>query len=590
MRPGTLFFQCACINLRNEDMRFMSVELYKNVFNQALTEVRQICAPRSPRREDTDFDIRTINKLDCLNFGGKDSNRRKVVIDEAKRISVSCLQFIFCQLFEEYGYSATILQDYDTSNIRTANKDDLYFPLFSVFESKTNSVLFFKEVERDLVFIDKNFEPKYVKPIIAKAKAISYKFVYFMWDCAYLQIIGYNDDITDPGRGYNWYALKWVFITYFNEEEFLLFYKSFSRYKEIVNDFIGYISVKPLSDYSLAHFKNSIEGQILKYDYRHFLNRGEQSSFLLPPDWEKLNDQYIKNNYYLLLKGSSSFAESFITAEWLYSSMKRAKAIDLTTIGTGYFKCIEQLLFNLICLFNDKGLLIKRKNREKIFKTELTGDAIKKGEIDFSIGSMAHFSKNNINKLFRNEIGRYGKTFIKKKIFRYSDLRNNYFHKDNIHDWDKIDEIRNSTFDLLFLLIGGFKITESEVKKLGYINTKKLTDYYYLFEYIHYHAGDLFFLQFPNGSEYCVQAKPDRMYYIDEEGIIRYSGIYFDIFRGEGSMNFKEGQDDFPKTISLGKLLFSKDEKIHIILSKKKKPVFKDGIFMGTRVSVELIE
>ena len=68
MRPGTLFFQCACINLRNEDMRFMSVELYKNVFNQALTEVRQICAPRSPRREDTDFDIRTINKLDCLNF------------------------------------------------------------------------------------------------------------------------------------------------------------------------------------------------------------------------------------------------------------------------------------------------------------------------------------------------------------------------------------------------------------------------------------------------------------------------------------------------------------------------------------------
>lgn len=55
-------------------------------------------------------------------------------------------------------------------------------------------------------------------------------------------------------------------------------------------------------------------------------------------------------------------------------------------------------------------------------------------------------------------------------------------------------------------------------------------------------------------------------------------------------MNFKEGQDDFPKTISLGKLLFSKDEKIHITLSKKKKPVFKDGIFMGTRVSEELIE
>jgi len=73
--------------------------------------------------------------------------------------------------------------------------------------------------------------------------------------------------------------------------------------------------------------------------------------------------------------------------------MKRAKAIDLTTIGTGYFKCIEQLLFNLICLFNDKGLLIKRKNREKIFKIELTGDAIKKGEIIFLLALWLIFVK-----------------------------------------------------------------------------------------------------------------------------------------------------------------------------------------------------
>jgi len=55
-------------------------------------------------------------------------------------------------------------------------------------------------------------------------------------------------------------------------------------------------------------------------------------------------------------------------------------------------------------------------------------------------------------------------------------------------------------------------------------------------------------------------------------------------------MNFKEGQNDFPKTIFLGKLSFSKDTSIHITLSKKMNPVFKDGKFMGTKVSEELIE
>ena len=46
-------------------------------------------------------------------------------------------------------------------------------------------------------------------------------------------------------------------------------------------------------------------------------------------------------------KTTDDFAESLITAEWLRDSMRKAHAIDLTVIGTGYFKAAEQLLFSL---------------------------------------------------------------------------------------------------------------------------------------------------------------------------------------------------------------------------------------------------
>ena len=566
----------------------MSASLYEQVFNQALTKIRQICSPRSPRIEDNDLNINTIQQLDCLDFGEKDSNIRKTVIDEVKQISVSCLQFIFSKLFEEYGYSAQIIQNYDdTLNIPTIGKSQLNYPLFSFYETKTNSVLFFKEVEQDLVWIKKNYEPEYVKPIIEKTNASSFKYVYFMWNFAYLQIRGYNDDANDPGRGYNWYALKWFFETYFNMKELLLFHEAFSRFKEIANDFIGFISIKTLSYYSLAYFKIIVEGQLMTFDYYRLQNKKEKSGYLLPDDWAKINNQYINQRFFLLLRGSGSFAESFITAEWLYNSMKKAKVIDLTTIGTGYFKCIEQLLFELICLRANQKLYFSSKNGNK---KELTNDIILNDKFDFTIGTMAHICEDNLNELIREDLGKYGKESIKKRIFQYGKLRNGYFHKDNIHDWNKIDEIRNYTFDMLFLLIGGFKLSKSDLSKLGYPNIEKFTDYHFLCEYINYHAGDLFYIQLPNGDEHLVIAKSDYRYNIDDEDIIHYSGIYFKKFLDNNPIYFQEGQSDFPQRITHAKAIFPRGEEIHTQLAIKRNPLYENGKFLGPRISEEIKE
>lgn len=57
---------------------------------------------------------------------------------------------------------------------------------------------------------------------------------------------------------------------------------------------------------------------------------------------------------YQVMLGDHHFSESLITAEWLYDSMKKAQAIDLTVIGMGYFKAVERVLFELICLHKMK--------------------------------------------------------------------------------------------------------------------------------------------------------------------------------------------------------------------------------------------
>lgn len=81
-------------------------------------------------------------------------------------------------------------------------------------------------------------------------------------------------------------------------------------------------------------------------------------------DYKRIREQFFDERTMLILIGTHDFAESIITAEWLYSSMKQAKAIDLTVIGTGYFKAVEQLLYELICLHKDEGRKIK-KNKSK---------------------------------------------------------------------------------------------------------------------------------------------------------------------------------------------------------------------------------
>ena len=55
-----------------------------------------------------------------------------------------------------------------------------------------------------------------------------------MFDFAYLQIIGHDNNEADPGRGYNAYSFKWFFTKYFGEAEYEIFARCLKQYIEDV--------------------------------------------------------------------------------------------------------------------------------------------------------------------------------------------------------------------------------------------------------------------------------------------------------------------------------------------------------------------
>ena len=405
-----------------------------------------------------------------------------------------------------------------------------------------------------------------------------------MYDKAYLQLVGHNDDESDPGRGYNLYSIKWFFEEYFGQEEYERFHSAVTAYVSEVNSYIGYATIKTLIPSSLINFRRIVERTLVNFKYDNLVSTKHNGYELGEEDFKRIRKQFLDDKTLLTMIGSSDFAESLITAEWLYDSMKKAKAIDLTIIGMGYFKAVEQLLYELICLHKNQGLTIFRVLSKKGLPPEiqLNDQNISDKTIDVTLGSMAVFVRNHAAKLFRNDIVWRSKKFVREAIFEYADLRNGYFHKENIHQAEKIEEIRNVSFYMFFLLLGTFNLSEANLKELGLPKIAQ-SDYYRLCEYVDYHSGMHFFLDVGDGNDQIVVAFPDMRSKIVEDKYVQYSGVYFKTIQKQ-IIQFTE--DNLPRDITLAKLEFDRIDLVSMRLVKVKK-IFEDGKYVGPSIAEE---
>lgn len=490
-----------------------SIYNYNDRFDYAYDYIRSEEEPHPLQGvEDIDQDFKQLRKTVIFDFGFQKLNRYGLFLQSALNYSVRTLQLIISDLINQYGLSAEVIEAHGFYRENTSPI------LFVVKDDEKDELLLFKQIENDLIvdtdkslFVELPYE---VKKFFGGYTPTSFKYIYLVLGDAYKQVFQPDRFVTysefDQGHGTNFYSLKWFFCTYFGEEEYSRFYKALNLYNNKINKFLLCDFVKPLAPDAKVDFNYNIEKELIRHDYTSVESLKRKGITIKENEFKKIRAQFINRRLYRVLVGASDFAESFITAEWLYDSMKRAYAVDLTFIGSGYFKAVEQLLYALLRIDNPKYYI--------------------KANIDTSLGGMADQYRDYFHS-FRNDLdgkesGKKTWFYVKETIYAYKKIRNGYFHKNNIHEWSKIDEIREATYQIMFLLLGTQSLIGTDIVKLGAPDDDYYTDYYKLCEYVNYHSGELFLLTFENGKQWILVALND-IYMTNNGSYKNFTGAYF---------------------------------------------------------------
>lgn len=535
---------------------------YNIPLNQAIQKIKIARGPFAVSKAQFYERIQIIRKESAIDFPNQDGKAYISTVSAAKCITISCLQFIVCSLFEHYDKR---FEEIPVSGLSFGSKIH-----FAIKDLSNGIILFFKDPEESLFWKVSGKEPPDIEDFLCRHSAHSCKYIYLMYDYAYLQIIGHDINSEDPGRGYNAYSLKWFFKEYFGEDEYRTFHRCFANYISYVKRYLGYSVVKTLTPIAEVNFKRTVKYTLLSTPYERILNIKYEDEIkndrvvrtLATEDFFTIQNQYLREALYLTVLGNAECAESFVTSEWLYDSMKEAQAIDLSPIVIGYFKSAEQFLSMVVLLLHPNPSEWSQGH-------------------DSTLGSIAHFFKDNLH-LFRPEISFASRKFIRETLFSYSNLRNGFTHKHNIHNWEKVDEIRDATFNLYFLVLGALKLSIDTKTALGMTSANIFDDYYRLCEYIDYHAGDLFFLCYGDGKEQLVVACPDINQAIVNHNFFQYSGAYYHLF-GNPEKRGAVSEEFLPQEIYLGEIVFQETNSIQMAPVKKTK-IFTGGKFVGPSI------
>jgi hypothetical protein len=368
-----------------------------------------------------------------------------------------------------------------------------------------------------------------LRAAIEDLQSVEYKYISLVDEFAYCEQFDYNDDESDVSRGTHVYSLGYFFEQFFGLEECYAFKEFASRFTIDVKNYLGYTVAKNLIPNALFSFKKVVETSLRNYPFAQKVARENSEDGITEEQIAVIEQQFFDKNYYKVVIGKMDFAESFITAEWLYDTMKTTGKIDLTAVAMGYFKAIEQLLYNLIILHtNEKRTIQKlnsRKNRKFPWKIELNDDNINNGRVDKMLNSLIGFLHDNKD-LFRSEIGEKTRDYIIKELNKIKTLRNGYFHKDNLHEWEKVDEARLNTYVVFYLVFGAYEFSTQDMIKLNIPAVSQETDYDKLCKYMNYNNQEIYYVGSNTSIFYSAVGQPDRYIEYDEYGDAKYSGAY----------------------------------------------------------------
>jgi hypothetical protein len=381
-------------------------------------------------------------------------------------------------------------------------------------------------------------------------------------------------------------SLATFFEQYFGDAEYLDFLSAIDQYLREAREITGYKSIKYFSTMNLATQKTFLEKMLLDWEYKSYefkiIDRTDKkvqaflyfSPSLFPKtELDIMERNYISDTLYKAMIGDQEFAESFLTSEWLFHSLKELKHFDYTAVISGYLKSIEQLLYKIVMLNVDNNCKISMSSANETFEEakknqitrykrnydntwtmiplegkgkykyiELTSTQVQ--YMDSSIGTFEYFLRNNPHILVYPE---RSKTIADMVSCFKTECRNGFFHTHNLSDWKIVETVRSNAIYLYFVLLGGCIIPKTKLSDLGFLSNdsfdelcKKIRKFRhynpkFIFEYADGRKRNLIYDFMNNTIEYT------------DDGIEHYQNLIFyevDEFNFENYGKLDEGIKD----------------------------------------------
>lgn len=255
-------------------------------------------------------------------------------------------------------------------------------------------------------------------------------------------------------------VLTGTFVTYetiedlfglLGEGEYGVYKKYALKFNSSIRELIGYSTVTIPSKEMMDAFKKSTSDMIKAVDYKKYVTDLRDSQI------EILNHNFYERERYRVILGSSDMAESFLSAEWYYSMHITTSGLEQTAIVAGYLKSVEQLLYKIVQLSIDTGKEIKKKGNQEYIEYKDINESDANITLGSLIGYVKHYSEVwNVNKFARYYIA----NILTQYRIKY---RNDHFHKHNVYELRDIQEIREQTLLVFYLLLGACVIPDDKV-------------------------------------------------------------------------------------------------------------------------------
>lgn len=539
-----------------------------------------------------------------IDIGGEDYRSYSFIMKRCEDIILEMIPYLAMELLKAYGIKshwyqikrndAHVFAVNDKENwpdyVKQSNHQAVF--AFSCEDAEHKEILYiFKKYG-----IDERLPKSLIDTILSENDLKHYCYISIAERETYKEVINHNDNINDPSRGTGIFSLKYFFDSFFGDGEYAVFKEYADVLTRKVKDYYGFEIVRTLKPNTLHNYRSTVRDDLRNFDIRLVDKEGRISE----EQKKIIEKQFFGEKNFELLTGSSDFAQSYMTAEWLFHSLAEAGNIDLTAIAMGYFKSIEQFLFNFIRLHTfEKDGANRKIYVGKYDRLDLT-DALMKDDQktkDINLGSLTgFFGFYNSNKgqywnrnkdLLVREINNDTYEYIVDVLSGIVGLRNGFFHKHNLLEWEKVTEARNNARLVFYLILGAYTLSDKDKSELGKIENSTHDDYYKLCEYMNqrsYETGlngldiPIFYL--------CGQTDPYSFWLLHEDDFIEYdiygdpiySGIYFRQLQDKNRFQ-KATRENLPTEIWEGSLSISMNAPISITPSGPQKKIYENGKF-----------